>query len=106
MQTPAGRSVASGHHADALKAVDLDQYFGTNEMEIFASRRLSALGASDAKNLDNAPVTGDAIAGTNTTGKGDLGRSSSHDDSLLWCRWTLQSLGEGSPARGERPAVG
>ena len=55
-------------------------------MEVLAARWLPALGASDANNLDNTPVTGDAIAGTNTTGKGDLGRSSSHVDSLLWCR--------------------
>ena len=55
-------------------------------MEVLASRRLSTLGASNAKNLDNAPVTGDAIARTNTTGKGDLGRSSSHHYSLLWCQ--------------------
>lgn len=65
-------SVASGQDADALEAVDLDQFVRTNEVEVLALRRLSALGAADAKYLDNASVSGDAIAGTNTTGKGDL----------------------------------
>ena len=87
-------SVASGQDADALEAVDLDQLVRTNEMEVLASRRLSALGAADAKYLDNAPVSGDAIAGTNTTRKGDL-RSSrlGHDNSLLVRQSALQPLG-------------
>lgn len=85
-------SVASGQDADALEAVDLDQFVRTNEVEVLALRRLSALGAADAKYLDNASVSGDAIAGTNTTGKGDL-RSSrlGHGHSLLVRRWALQS---------------
>lgn len=63
-------------------------------MEVLALRRLPALGAADAEYLDNASVSGDAIAGTNTTGKGDL-RSSrlGHDHSLLVRPGSLQPLG-------------
>ncbi len=88
------RSVASGQDADAFEAVDLDQFVRTNEMEVLALPRLSALGAADAEYLDNASVSGDAIAGTNTTGKGDL-RSSrlGHGHSLLVRRWALKPLG-------------
>ena len=87
-------SVASTHDADALEAVDLDEFVCTNEMEVLALRRLPALGAADAEYLDNASVSGDAIAGTNTTGKGDL-RSSrlGHDHSLLVRPGSLQPLG-------------
>ena len=86
------RSVASGQDADALKAVDLDQFVRTNEVEVLALRRLPALGATDAKYLDNASIPGDVIAGTNTTGKGDLGSSRlGHGHSLLVRRWALQS---------------
>lgn len=88
------RSVASGQDADSIEAVDLDEFVGANEMEVLALRRLSALGAADAKYLNNASVSGDAIAGTNTTGKGDLrGSRRGHDDSLLVRRWLLQPLG-------------
>lgn len=85
-------SVASGQDADALEAVDLDQFVRTNEVEVLALRRLPALGATDAKYLDNASIPGDVIAGTNTTGKGDLGSSRlGHGHSLLVRRWALQS---------------
>lgn len=86
------KSIASGQDADALEAVDLDQSVRANEMQVLALPRLSALGPADAKYLNNAPVSGDAIAGANTTGKGDL-RSSrfGHDHSLLVGRWALQS---------------
>jgi len=105
------RSVASGQDADTLEAVDLDQFFRAKEMEVLALRRLSALGAADANDLDNPSVSGDAIAGTNTTGKGDL-RSSrlGHDHSLPVRRGSLQPLGwpverVGGPESGRRPKM-